>query len=49
MGIWYIDNLDRQLITASNLLQKFQELMSLGYKGNIKNLHLVTERCAYEL
>ena len=53
MGIRYIDNIDRQLITASNLLKKFHDLMSIGYKGNrntdIKSLHLAAQRCAYEL
>ena len=53
MGIRYIDNIDRQLITANNLLKKFHDLMSLGYQGNrsadIKSMHLAAERCAFEL
>ena len=53
MGIRYINNIDRQLITANNLLKKCHDLMYLGYQGNrnadIKSLHLAAERCAFEL
>ena len=53
MGIRYIDNIDRQLITANNLLKKFHDLLSLGYQGNrsadVKSMHLAAERCAFEL